>query len=486
MVEFKLVYEEELCSGCGNCVIACPINMSLDERVLGGKGGGSELRITNGIAKVEIKLCNGCGLCVEACSFNALKLELKEPKLMKRMENIFEEVKEEKKEITLETKEIKYAINEKLLQNLNIASESLSTGVLRRILEEEQKITSLEIRSLIEAFEKHGNVFGILDEYIIARNFCSFCGACVSACPEEAIEIVDATPRLIKECTNCAACMLRCPKTALVPDLERKTFGEVSLDKYLGFYKKALSARSAKKEILLATQEGGVATSLLVYALEKGIIDCAIVTKGDGKKTYPIIATSAEEIISAAEIKFTISPNASLLREAVKRGYRKIAVVAAPCQVIAFRKFQLLGFNEIKLILGVFCPRGSHYIKGTPAACLLCNDFTAELSDISLGSIGSPRGWRSLLIRSEIGGEIVNEAIKLGYLQANDLSDEDIKVIAKVSKRKKETAKKNREELFSKYETFEKAVKLLGSLNVRYLSEDVEVEYLKHLTEVEL
>ena len=98
MVEFKLVYEEELCSGCGNCVIACPINMSLDERVLGGKGGGSELRITNGIAKVEIKLCNGCGLCVEACSFNALKLELKEPKLMKRMENIFEEVKEEKKE----------------------------------------------------------------------------------------------------------------------------------------------------------------------------------------------------------------------------------------------------------------------------------------------------------------------------------------------------------------------------------------------------
>lgn len=479
-MEFKLIYEEELCSGCGNCVVACPVNISLDERALGGKGGGSELRIKDGSAKVEINLCTGCGICVEACSFNALKLELKEPKKIRKVESIFEEIKEKRKKAIHEDRKIKYEIDKKLLQNLEIASESFSTGVLRRILEEEQEITPTEIRNLIEIFEKRGSVFGILDEYIITRDFCSFCGACVSACPEEAIELRDAKPRLTKECTNCAACMLRCPKTALISDLEKKVFGEVEGDRYLGFYKKAFSARSVRREILVATQGGGVATSLLVYALEKGIIDCAIVTKGDEHGyAYPIIASNPEEIISAAEIKFTISPTASLLREAVKRGYKKIGVVAAPCQVIAFRKFQLLGFDEIKLILGVFCPRGSHPHRGTPKACLLCNDFAAEFSDISLGSIGAPRGWKSLLIRSKVGEELVKDAVRAGYLQVNELSKENMATILKISKRKKETAKKNREELFRKYETFEKAVKLLGSLNIRYLSEGVDIEYLR-------
>ncbi len=96
-MEFKLIYEEELCSGCGNCVVACPVNISLDERALGGKGGGSELRIKDGSAKVEINLCTGCGICVEACSFNALKLELKEPKKIRKVESIFEEIKEKRK-----------------------------------------------------------------------------------------------------------------------------------------------------------------------------------------------------------------------------------------------------------------------------------------------------------------------------------------------------------------------------------------------------
>jgi coenzyme F420 hydrogenase subunit beta len=464
---FRLIYEES-CTGCGNCVTACPVNVSLDVRSLGGKGGGNELRVRDGSVYVETKLCNGCGVCIQSCPFDALRLEVKEPKIIKKIERIFEEIIREKREKILE-EEIRYEINEKFLQNLEVAAESFSTGILRRILEEEQEITPVEIRNLVEMFERHGNVFGILEEQIIARDFCSICGACAAACPEEAIEIAEI-PHLVRECTSCASCLLRCPKTALVGNLEERIFGEKGEDLGLGVYKKAFSARSMKKEILQATEFGGAVTSLLIYALDEEIVDCAIITS----RRNPILTSNPKEIIDTAGIKFAMSPNVSLLREAIKEGYKKIAFVGIPCHVIAARKFQLLGFKEIKLILGIFCPRGKRE-KGSPFACKLCMDFTAELSDISLGSVGSAKGWRSVLVRTELGEEMIKGVVRAGHLQISELGD-GISKIAKLSKKKKEGAMKSREELLKKHKSFEEAVKSLGSLNVRYLSKEIKLE----------
>jgi len=45
----------------------------------------------------------------------------------------------------------------------------------------------------------------------------------------------------------------------------------------LGTYKEALSARSTDKKILDVSQDGGIVSALLCYALDEGIIEGAVV-----------------------------------------------------------------------------------------------------------------------------------------------------------------------------------------------------------------
>jgi Fe-S-cluster-containing hydrogenase component 2 len=41
---------------------------------------------------------------------------------------------------------------------------------------------------------------------------CDFCGCCVGVCPEDAIELKEASIRIIDErCTNCSKCIWVCP-----------------------------------------------------------------------------------------------------------------------------------------------------------------------------------------------------------------------------------------------------------------------------------
>ena len=64
-------------------------------------------------------------------------------------------------------------------------------------------------------------------------------------------------------------------------------------DPYLGKYMTCVSARSTDKEILQKAQDGGIATTLMVYALEQGIIDGTIVA-GTGDRPWepkPLVAT---------------------------------------------------------------------------------------------------------------------------------------------------------------------------------------------------
>ena len=75
--EEKRVYRPKvnmrLCIGCGDCVVACPINKNPD-------GSTDESRtilsVQNGLLCIEkIHLCDGCGICIEACLPKAISIE---------------------------------------------------------------------------------------------------------------------------------------------------------------------------------------------------------------------------------------------------------------------------------------------------------------------------------------------------------------------------------------------------------------------------
>jgi ferredoxin len=49
----------------------------------------------------------------------------------------------------------------------------------------------------------------------IHREVCGYCGACVSVCPEGALELIDAYLSVSDACVNCGICARVCPLGAL-------------------------------------------------------------------------------------------------------------------------------------------------------------------------------------------------------------------------------------------------------------------------------
>jgi coenzyme F420 hydrogenase subunit beta len=53
--------------------------------------------------------------------------------------------------------------------------------------------------------------------------------------------------------------------------------------------------------------------------------------------------------------------------------------------------------------------------------CEVCYDLTSEFADISIGSIGSPSGWNTVLIRTEKGKELYEALIKHDLIESKSL-----------------------------------------------------------------
>lgn len=174
-------------------------------------------------------------------------------------------------------------------------------------------------------------------------------------------------------------------------------------------------------------------------------------------------------------------------------GEDKIAMVGTPCQIIAatvMEKYssQLKRNFPIDIKIGLFCMENFSYeylkkllhsygikfrdvvscrIEGSNAyfhlinkdvisiplstlrksmrkSCKICMDFTSELADISVGSVGSPKGWSTVIIRSEKGLKLVEKAKKAKYIETKMLDADRLNLIEKLAKIKKN---KNLEEI---------------------------------------
>lgn len=64
------------CTGCGNCVVACPVNAlelytldpATNEKIYCVKDGKSV------ILDLKAELCGGCGVCINACPYHVISL----------------------------------------------------------------------------------------------------------------------------------------------------------------------------------------------------------------------------------------------------------------------------------------------------------------------------------------------------------------------------------------------------------------------------
>ncbi len=330
--------------------------------------------------------------------------------------------------------------------------------------------------------------FQDLTDLVIDKKNCVFCGSCISLCPR--IGMNEKEPKLLEYDPECSTCFRYCPRTYFPTEMfEEELFnGNASKNYSIGYYQKLVAAKSNDEAILKRAQNGGVVSTLLIHALDSGVIDGVLLTdKDDNWNPKPVIARTPEEILSCVGSKYTISPTLITYREAIREfKLKKLAFVGVPCQINAVRKLQLSSplseeYGKFKLIIGLYCysnytydllktfvqgelgiplntvkkfdiSKGKFYVymkdgsvKQVPIkmtkqytwnSCHYCKDFSAEIADISVGSAGAlSDDWNSVLLRTDIGVKIFNDTVKSNNLITSD--NIDFVKIEKTAYRKK-------------------------------------------------
>lgn len=258
---------------------------------------------------------------------------------------------------------------------------------------------------------------------------------------------------------------------------------------YIGPYENIFTGYSMDREIRFNSGSGGLLSAILIYLLEKKLIDGAIVTSMSEDRpwlTKPVIATTREEIMEAAQSKYIITSVNEIL--AKSRDFNgKLAYVGLPGQVHSIRKLQKAGdasVANIKYIFGPFYGNtlyfssvrsfirshgerdyrrirklwfrygewpGSmrvemkngkifelkkfhanylipfHILKN----CLYCTDLANEFTDISGGDAWSPeyeergQGFSIIIPRSKAGSNIIDAMVKEGWLEVTPCTEEE-------------------------------------------------------------
>lgn len=223
-------------------------------------------------------------------------------------------------------------------------------------------------------------------------------------------------------------------------------------DETLGDYCSVFSAKTP-----IEGQDGGVVTQLLINGLKEGRFDAVIVVnRTQGYNAQAVATENPEEVLTAKGTKYLKINVLTKLRELVEQGKRKIAITCTPCQAVAARKImQSLKqqYPELEIsIVGLFCfeafdvaklreevkqvlnvdldkaewtqiRKGKFYVlidgqesscrireleEAVDRGCRFCGDFTARFADVSVGSVGSPQGFSTVIVRSVKGKELVN------------------------------------------------------------------------------
>ena len=158
--------------------------------------------------------------------------------------------------------------------------------------------------------------FDLLKRDCINSGMCVVCGACQVVCPTKAITMKryswGLNPELNGHCVDepCTRCFDVCPAREVpISRIERTFFGRVAgedgLPPELGVIRNVYSGHATDPEVHGASVSGGVVSSILIHALEKGTIDGAVLAGYDTEQGW--IATA--KVATAARCTRLADPN---------------------------------------------------------------------------------------------------------------------------------------------------------------------------------
>jgi len=238
-------------------------------------------------------------------------------------------------------------------------------------------------------------------EAVVKEGLCTGCGTCAGMCPVAAIDMIKCNskgtyvPLLDRErCTQCGICLEVCPGHSVdFEQLNVAFFAKEPEDTVLGNYLNCHTGYATDREIRYHSASGGLVTALLIFALEEGLIDGALVTRMSQEnplEPQPFVARTREEIVSASKSKYCPVPANVALREILSEDGR-YAVVGLPCHIQGIRKAEEANKtlrDRIVLHLGIFC---AHTVSFTGTEFLLWKRHIAQENIIGLDYRGE--GW---------------------------------------------------------------------------------------------
>ncbi|MCK4454394.1 Coenzyme F420 hydrogenase/dehydrogenase, beta subunit C-terminal domain, partial [Candidatus Parcubacteria bacterium] len=166
-----------------------------------------------------------------------------------------------------------------------------------------------------------------------------------------------------EKCNNCGICYEVCPGHEVdFKGLNLEIFGKEPENVLIGNYLNCYVGYSTDHDIRYNSASGGLITQLLIFALEEGIINGALVTRMKKDKPLepePFIARTREEIIEASKSKYCPVPaNIALKKILNSEEGEKFAVVGLPCHIHGIRKAEQINKKlkeKIVLHLGIVC-----------------------------------------------------------------------------------------------------------------------------------
>jgi coenzyme F420 hydrogenase subunit beta len=204
-------------------------------------------------------------------------------------------------------------------------------------------------------------------DFVVKQHLCTSCGTCAGVCSREAIKFhlnkFGVYVPLIdnKLCTQCGLCLRVCPGHSFdyVKHCKR-LHGELPDHAALGANLAAYAGHTTDENILRLSQSGGFVSTLLLFCIEKGIVNGAVVTgyrKDSPLEPRTYIARNREEILAAVGSKYIPVPASRTVRKILKEPGR-FAFVGTPCQIQGMRKAETeipKLADKIGLYIGLHC-----------------------------------------------------------------------------------------------------------------------------------
>lgn len=273
------------------------------------------------------------------------------------------------------------------------------------------------------------------------------------------------------------------------PKQRVSVFGDSKGHSYIGHYQQLHIGYATDPDIRRNSASGGILSAILVWLLENKMIDGAVVlgmSETEPWLTKPVIATTKEQILQAAQSKYIISSVNEILPE-IGAFKGTLAYVGLPGQVQSIRLLQEINHPwvaNIKYIFGPFYGNTLHFSSvksflksygvddyrkirklyfrygewpGNMRAelddgrifelpkfhanylipfhilmnSLLCTDLTNEYTDISGGDAWAPvyeergKGFSMVIVRSAAGEEIIRQMVAEKVLGLNPLDEKE-------------------------------------------------------------